>query len=119
MSGYRQHSFDPMAGNDLGRPIRPYNTVQWFGVVLQLLSLCVYGYHFAAKADWVADPGFETIMFGLPLLIVGMVLVYSRREDEHDLAPELAAARRRWLIIITVLCVALIAVAAAIELLGA
>ena len=119
MSGYREHSYDPMANEGLGRPLRPYNKVQWLGVGLQLLAILAYGYYFATKAGWVADLGFDPMLLGLPLLLVGMSLTYSRREGQHDLAPELAAERKRWLFITLGICGALLGVAVAIEFSGA
>ena len=119
MTGYREHSFDPNAVEGLGRPLRPYNNVQRAGVVLQVLAILAYAYHFAAMAEVVPEPRVDPMSFGVPLLIVGMTLVFSRREGEIDLAPELAAGRKRWTVIIIAICVALFAVAGAIEFLGA
>ena len=118
MAGYREHSYDPSA-YEVGRPLRPYNKVQWTGLGLQMLALAAYAYYFATEAGWVPDLGVNTMMFGLPLLITGMMLTYSRREGQTDLAPELAAARKRWLIITVVICVAILGAATILDLQGA
>lgn len=115
MSGYRDRSnYEPLPSS-YGPPLKPYNKVQWTGLALQAVAVLAYGYYFAESAGWVRGLGFNTMMFGLPFLLIGMSLVYSRRQEPIDLAPELAADRKRWLIITIVLCVALLGVATAIE----
>ena len=115
MSGYRDASnFDPMP-SAYGPPLRPYNKVQWLGVAMQAVAFAAYGYYFAERFGWVRDRGVDTMLIGLPFLILGMSLTYSRRQEPVDLAPELAGARKRWLLITTVLCVALLGVATIIE----
>ena len=41
MSGYREHSFDPNAYEQPGRPLQPYNWVQWTGVAIGVLGLAI------------------------------------------------------------------------------
>ena len=119
MSGYRQHSFDPNAFEQPQPPLRPFNWVQWIGFVLVMIGLAINLLYFAGRFGWI-PPLLESTSPALVLLIVGVVLINSRRQPGTDLAPELASARKRWLIIIIIgLCAAILGGAAAIELTGA
>jgi drug/metabolite transporter (DMT)-like permease len=118
MSSYRQHSFDPNAYQEHGRPMRPFNKVQWAGVGLGVLGIALYAVYFAGRFG-LTQQLLDSPMFGFAALIFGVVLVNSRRHPAHDVAPELAAARRRWLVIISVVCAAIIGAAVVIELTGA
>ena len=119
MTGYREHSFEPYTGSQSGRPLRPYNWVQWTGVVMLGLSMLAYAYYFADGTGLVPETRIKPLTIGLPLLFAGMALVYSRREEPVDPAPELAAARKRWLIIIVAVCAVILGLAAALDLSGA
>ena len=115
MSGYRDTSnFDPYASPRYGKPLRPFNGVQWTGVALILFGLAMYFAYFAARLHWIRD------LLGSPApaigpLMLGVALVNSRREELTDLAPELAADRRRWLIIVTLVCVVVFGAALVID----
>ena len=115
---YRTDNFDLNAEMGQGRPLRPYNKVQWTGVALLAIAMVAYAIQIAADLELIAPPPVHAIPIGLPFLLIGVTLVYSRREGA-DPAPELAAARKRWLIITVVICVALFGAAALIESLGA
>ena len=118
MSSYRQHSFDPNAYEEIGAPMRPFNWVQWTGVGIGVLGIALYAVYFAGRLGWTKEL-LDSPMFGFPFLILGVTLVNSRRHPAHDIAPELAAARKRWLIIIVALCFAIFGAAIAIEFTGA
>ncbi|MGZ2412044.1 hypothetical protein ACUXST_001465 [Sphingomonas sp. F9_3S_D5_B_2] len=118
MTGYREHSFDLNAPSPQGRPERPFNWVQWCGVAMEVAALVGYGYFVAAKVGWVRDPGFDTMSIALPFLILGQTLIFSRRRDYVDPAPELAAARKRWLIIVVAICAAILGAATIIAMKG-
>ena len=115
MSGYRdRQSFDPNSGGDYGRPMRPFNWVQWTGVAMGVAGIALYGVYFAGRVGWMAEL-LKTPMVGFPLLIVGASLVNSRREILDDPAPELAAARKRWLLITILICLVVFGAAIAID----
>ena len=119
MSGYRDRSnFDPYANPNYGRPLRPYNWVQWTGVGMGLAGLAIYAVYFAGRAGWMAQE-LRTPMFGFALVMFGSVLIGSRREIRDDPAPELAAARKRWLLIILAVSIAVFGAAIAIDFKGA
>ena len=118
MSSYREHSFDPNAYQEQGRPMRPYNWVQWAGVGLGVLGLVLYAVYFAGRFGWTNEL-LDTPMFGFASLMFGVVLINSRRHPAHDVAPELAAARKHWLIIILAICALIIGAAIVFELTGA
>jgi hypothetical protein len=119
MSGYRDTSnYEPYAGPRYGKPLRPYNWVQWSGVALGLFGVAGYLAYAADRLGWLSlgwrEPG---ALVALPL--IGVALINSRRETIPDLAPELAAARRRWLVIVVTICAAVLGVAAVLALRGA
>jgi len=119
MTGYRDTSnYDPYASPRYGRPLRPYNWVQWTGVAFMVAGLALDALYFAGRFGWAAVR-MNTPMYALPPLFLGVSLVNSRREEVPDLAPELAAQRKRWLLIITLLCVAIFGAALIIDLKGA
>jgi hypothetical protein len=111
MSGYREHSFDPNAGERRsGPPMRPFNWVQWTGVTFVVIAVAIdIAYAGSAFGWWpkvLKSPAFSTTP-----LIFGMMMIASRRQSVVDPAPELAAARRRWLIITVAVCFVILGVA--------
>jgi hypothetical protein len=118
MSGYRQSSYDPNAYPRYGKPLRPYNWAQWLGVVFAVLGVLGYFAWAAEKLGWIAIGLKEPAPF-ISLPLIGVALINSRREELDDPAPELAAARKRWLIITIAICAAILGAAAAIEFKGA
>ena len=114
MSGYRDTSnFDPYASPRYGKPLRPYNWVQWTGVAFAMIGVAGYLVYAADRLGWLSlgwtNPG---PIIALPL--IGVSLINSRREELPDLAPELAAERKRMLIIVSALCLFVLAAAVAI-----
>ena len=119
MAGYRDTSnYDPYASPRYGKPLRPYTWVQWTGVALMAIGIALDVAYFAGRLGWLWKP-MDAPMLALPPLFLGVSLINSRREEVPDLAPELAAARKRWLLIVTLICVVVLGAAAAIDLLGA
>jgi hypothetical protein len=114
MSGYRDRStFDPYGTPSHGRPLRPFNWVQWTGVALMLLGIGIDLLYFAGRLGWVRP--IATPMYAFAPLILGVTLMNSRREEVPDLAPELAGARKRWMLITILVCVVIIGAAVAID----
>jgi len=100
---------DPASYNT--RPVRPYNATQWAGVALGSLGILMALLHFGNELGWFAL-GFDLgVPASISAMMLGSLLVNSRREPVPDLAPELAAARRRWTLIVTLTVAALIGVA--------
>ncbi len=118
MSGYRQSRYDRNAYERLGPPLRPYNGWQWLGVAFALAGLAISLVYFAGRLGWVA-PLIDSTSPALGLTLGGGALINSRRQPAHDPAPELAAERKRLLIITISICAAVIAVAAVIDSVGA
>ena len=111
MTGYRQHSFDPNAGVLEQRPpVRPYNWVQWTGVALVLAAVVLNVIFVGGSIGWwpkvLSSP---SIAISLPLF--GVALINSRRQPSTDPAPELAAARRKWLAITVAIAAVILGVA--------
>ena len=118
MSGYRQHSFDPNAFAQPGAPLRPYDWVQWTGVALEVVAIGLFLAHLAGKVGWIAPPPF-TNSPGLALMLVGVVLINSRRSPSTLVTPEQQARNKRSLAITVAVCAAILGLAAAIEFTGA
>lgn len=116
MAGYRENSFDLMGSPRYGRPLRPYNWVQWTGVGLIVVGLAIDALYFAGRLGWLSKS--DAPLFALPPILIGGVLVNSRREEIADPAPKLAPARNRWLIIVTILCVLILGAALVLDYLG-
>lgn len=118
MAGYRSSSFDPNASPRGGAPTRPFNWVQWVGVALigigTALLLAMIGADLGVA--WLSSFGHAPAVF--PILI-GNLLIYSRRNPVPDLAPELAAARKRWLLITVAVLAVVLGIAAVITFSGA
>ena len=118
MAGYRNSSYNPEAGMRLGPPLRPYNGWQWLGVALTVVGAAVDLVFLASYFGWIS-PLLDQPS-GAPLLVLGGIgLMHSRREAIPDPAPELAPARRRWMIITLTLCVLIIGAATITEFTGA
>ena len=102
MSGYRQSSFDPNAGEQAGRPMRPFNWVQWTGVGFAVASLAVDGVFFAGQLGWIRpvidNPGIATV-----LIAPAIVLINSRRQPLVDPADREQRDRNRKMLLIAVL----------------
>jgi ethanolamine transporter EutH len=115
---YRDTSnYEPFGVENSRRPQRPFNKVQWTGVALAMIGIAIDLAYFANQLGWVRAPWSNPTLAVGPL-ILGVTLVNSRREPAHDLAPELAAARRRWLIIFTIVIVAVLGAATIIQFTG-
>ena len=116
MAGYRDtSSYEPFPPESAGRPIWPFNWVQWTGAALALIGLGIDLAYFAARFGWIKWPT-ATPTYAIAPLILGVTLINSRRQPDTDLAPELAAARKRWLIIITIISVAVLGTATVIDI---
>ena len=105
MAGYREHSFDPNAAppGSYGPPMRPFNWLQWIGVALIVLGIGADLLFLAASAHLV-PLNIKSPMLGTSPLVVGIVLINSRRQQVTDPAPELAADRRKWMAIVLAIC---------------
>ncbi|MCW3796283.1 hypothetical protein OMW55_00465 [Sphingomonas sp. BN140010] len=115
---YRQSSYDPLATSAGGRPLRPFNRVQWTGVALIVLSLLLVAAMLAGEFGLTSFRSLRHAPVFIPALI-GSLLVNSRREPVVDPAPELAAARRKWLLITVAVCGVILGAAAVLSLKGA
>ena len=118
MTGYREHSFDPYAYEQRGRPMRPYNWLQWCGVALFALGMTLYGLLFAGRFGWI-KPIVPTHTAGFVPVIVGVSLINSRREPGTQVGSEQLAKNRRVLLIAIAACAAILGAALVIAFIGA
>ena len=117
MAGYRESTFDPYGKTNYGRPLRPFNWVQWTGVALELLGAAVYVAFILSAFGWTRKL-LDSPIYGVAPLFLGITLINSRREERTDPAPELAAARRKWLAIVVAICAVILGIAAIFALKG-
>lgn len=117
MSGYREHSFDPNAYEQPGPPLKPYNWVQWTGVAIGTVGAALITLNLLGKTglipQWV-DSSPAPFM----LLVVGMLLINSRRGPATQVGSEQLAKNRRVLIITIAICAVFLGVIAVIEFAG-
>ncbi|MEO6435146.1 MAG: hypothetical protein ABIP55_05235 [Tepidisphaeraceae bacterium] len=118
MSGYRQSTYDPDTHERMGRPMRPFNKWQWLGVAFAVAGVAVYLLYLAGRLGWIA-PLLSSPTGGIGFLLAGTALINSRRHPATDLAPELASARKRWMLIIVAICAAILGAATVIQFTGA
>ncbi len=115
MAGYRDtSSYEPFGQPNYGRPLRPYNWVQWTGVALAIFGVALDLAYFAGRLGWLpVQLGSPSL--AMPPIFLGIALINSRREEITDPAPELATQRKRWLIITVAICAVILGAATAIE----
>ena len=119
MSGYRQSNYDPDAYQAMGRPLRPFNWVQWTGVGLEVVGLGLFLLALAGKLGWFPPAANISSISGMMPMLIGISLINSRREPSVDVTPEQRAANRRLLIITVAICAAILGLAVALDYLGA
>ena len=105
MSGYRQPDLDPNAAwGEPGRPLRPFNWVQWTGVGFIVFAAVFLAAYLLGRIGiipkWI-DDGIPFISF-MPL---GVVLIGSRRQSA---ACDPEALKRRRILAIAVALGALV-----------
>jgi hypothetical protein len=118
VTGYRESSYEPKAYARPGPALRPFNWVQWTGVLCVAAGVALDIGYFASRLGWIR-PLLEGPALAIIPIFIGIGLVNSRRQAVTDPAPELAADRRRWLLIVTVICTVILGAAIAIDFLGA
>ena len=114
MSGYRQHSFDPNAYEQPGRPLRPFNWVQWAGVAIGGVGLVLTTLQVAGQLGWIPQWLDDSPPLFV-LLLLGVVLVNSRREPGNLVTEEQQARNKRLLIITAIICAAVLGAAAILQ----
>ena len=119
MSGYREESsFDPNSYPSYGRPLRPYNWVQWTGVALIVASIGALLAYFFGRAGLI-PPVIKDVPISTALAIIGSVLVNSRREPGTPFDEEQRRRNRKVLLITIAICVAIATAVVVIEFKGA
>jgi hypothetical protein len=100
---YRRSTYEPLASTGPGRPARPYDRTQRVGVGFMILGLILLGLQLAGIFGVAALASLKHVPVVL-LTTLGVLLINSRREPIVDPAPELAQARRKWLVIVGAAC---------------
>ena len=118
MSGYREHGFDPNSYEQPGRPLRPFNWVQWTGVGFAILGLAIDAFYFAGRLGWVR-PAIDAPTGAIGPIMLGVILVNSRREPDTLVTDEQRARNRKVLLITTLILVVVLGAATVIQFAGA
>ena len=117
MASYREHNFDPNAYEQPGPPLRPYNWVQWTGVALEVIGLGLFLAHLAGRIGWIEPLVGSGV--GLVPMIVGVLLVYSRRQSDTLVTPEQQERNKRTLVITVIAGAIIFGVVTLIDFQGA
>ncbi|QNM83896.1 hypothetical protein H8M03_06200 [Sphingomonas sabuli] len=118
MSGYRRHSYDPNVYDQPGKPLKPYNWVQWTGVAFAMLGLAAFGVHLAGAIGWI-DPVLDEPTFAFLFSLIGALLINSRREPGTPVGSEQLARNRKVLLVAIGVLAVLFAILLALQLSGA
>ena len=118
MNGYRQSNFDPDAFAQPGAPLRPYNWVQWSGVAVATIGIGINLVYLAGVVGWIA-PRLSGTSPAILLLILGMLMIHSRREPASLVGDEQLRKNRRVLLVTAAICAVILGLATAIEFTGA
>ena len=112
MTGYREHSFDPNAGFEEARPLKPYDKWQWVGIgAMALAAVLLVASILFDKADGWARLGGMPSGAGFLLAISGALLMRYRREPTDDEPHPESSERRRRIVGLVLIALALAAVA--------
>ena len=116
MSGYRQSGYDSEAYQTMGRPLRPFNWLQWTGVAFEVAGVILFLVKLAEKSGWIPQWVDLPLISAVMLMIIGMSLINSRREPANDVTPQQHAANRRLLIVTVGLCAIILGAATIVTL---
>jgi|KBSMisStandDraft_5_1062788.scaffolds.fasta_scaffold1424688_2 drug/metabolite transporter (DMT)-like permease len=121
MAGYRDTAgYDPYVYDRPGRPMRPFNWVQWIGVGIGCVGAALVTLDVLGRLGWIPQLIGELPPSTVMLLVIGVSLVSSRREPATQMVrSEQLAKNRRMLLITTAIVVPILVAAAALDLLGA
>jgi hypothetical protein len=118
VSGYRTSNYDPTHYERAGRPMRPFNWVQWTGVALEVAALGIYLVFLAGEIGWIR-PLIGNPAVATALMFPGIFLINSRRHPYVDEAPEQRARNRRMLLITVAIVAVILGAATVIAFTGA
>ena len=119
MTGYREHGFNPNAYDQPGQPLKPYNWVQWTGVGIMTVGGLLAVAYILGKLDLVPQWLGQSSPAPFAFILLGTVLINSRRAPPTELTPEEMAKGRRTLLITAIICAVILGTVAAIDLYGA
>jgi hypothetical protein len=119
MAGYRESSFDPLAYEQPGPPLRPYNWVQRTGVALEVLAIAAMGYFALVVTHQLPDVGVNGMFVAMPLQLVGFTLINSRRAPGTSAGTEQLRKNRQVLLITVLVLAVILGIATVIEFTGA
>jgi len=84
---YRQSSYQPLAYDLQGPPLRPFDGKQKIGVAMVAAALLVFAYSLVSETGLVPPIHASTVP-AAPLSLIGMLLIHSRRRvippEEQD-----------------------------------
>jgi hypothetical protein len=96
---YRQHRYDPFAASTPGRPLRPFNGVQWLGVAFETLAILWLLLHAAQQFGWLVLTWEVEVQPATLFALLGMPFINSRREADTPIEDEeQRRLNRKWLL---------------------
>ena len=116
---YRVDNFDLNEPQELGRPLRPFNWVQWSGVGLATLGGLAILAYFGGKLGWIPHWIDEPTPGPFMAMMVGSLLINSRREPLPGVSEEQLRRNRKMLLITVAILAAVFGAVLVIEFSGA
>lgn len=114
---YRQSSYDGLAAMQPGAPLRPFNRVQWAGVAFGAAGLVFFLAHLAGRIGGIEIKVGSTA--ALACMVIGTLLIHSRREPPRLWTSEDRARSRGKLVLALILAAALVGLGTSIAFQGA
>ncbi len=111
---YRQSTYDPYAYEQPGRPLRPYNRMQWIGVGFVWIGLAGYLAWAAERFGWI-DIGLDRPTAFVALPMIGIALINSRRQPGTPVDSLQLRRNRKVLAITVAVCAVVLGAAVAIS----
>ena len=95
MAGYRDTAgYDPYVYDRPGRPMRPFNWVQWIGVGIGCVGAALVTLDVLGRLGWIPQLIGELPPSTVMLLVIGVSLVSSRREPATQMVRSEQLAKR-------------------------
>ena len=121
MMGYRDTSsgYDPNTYEQPGPPLRPYNWVQWTGIVIGTLGIVLIAVQVLGRIGWLPRMSEDLSPAPFMLPMIGVALVNSRRAPGTEVGTEQLAKNRKVLLITVLICAVILGAVTVIEFKGA
>lgn len=106
--------YDPNAFEQQGKPLRPFNWVQWTGVAIGGLGVVLTTLDLLGEIGWIPQ-WLDDSPPTFPLLLLGLLLVNSRREPSSLAGSEQLERNRKLLLVTVAICALVLGIALVVE----